>query len=34
VFVLRARVAAEDRVLLANADYQARMGAKPRFFPG
>ena len=34
VFVLRARVAAEDRVLLANTDYKARMGAKPRFFPG
>jgi methyltransferase len=34
VFVLRARVDAEDRVLLANADYAARMGAKPRFFPG
>jgi methyltransferase len=33
VFVLRARVATEDRVLLANADYAARMGAKPRFFP-
>jgi methyltransferase len=33
VFVLRARVAAEDRVLLANADYVARMGRKPSFFP-
>ena len=33
VFVLRARIAAEDRVLLANADYAARMGGKPRFFP-
>jgi methyltransferase len=33
VFVLRTRVAAEDRVLLANADYKARMGGKPRFFP-
>ena len=33
LFVLRARVAAEDRVLLANADYAARMGRKPRFFP-
>ena len=33
VFVLRARIAAEDRVLLANADYAARMGHKPSFFP-
>ena len=33
VFVLRARVAAEDRVLLANPDYVARMGTKPRFLP-
>jgi len=33
LFVLRARIAAEDRVLLANADYVARMGAKPLFFP-
>lgn len=33
VFVLRARIAAEDRVLLADAGYVARMGAKPRFFP-
>lgn len=33
VFVLRARIAAEDRVLLADADYVARMGSKPRFFP-
>jgi methyltransferase len=33
VFVLRARVAAEDRVLLASPDYAARMGAKPSFFP-
>jgi methyltransferase len=33
VFVLRARIAAEDRVLLANADYQGRMGNKPRFLP-
>ena len=33
VFVLRARVGAEDRVLLANADYTARMGGKPSFFP-
>ena len=33
VFVLRARIAAEDRVLLANADYEGRMGHKPRFLP-
>ena len=33
VFVLRTRIAAEDRVLLANPDYVARMGAKPRFLP-
>jgi methyltransferase len=33
VFVLRARVAAEDRVLLASPDYAARMGRKPSFFP-
>jgi methyltransferase len=33
LFVLRARVAAEDRVLLASADYVARMGSKPRFLP-
>jgi methyltransferase len=33
VFVLRARIGAEDRVLLANADYKARMGGKPLFFP-
>ena len=33
VFVLRARVASEDRVLLANPDYVARMGHKPRFLP-
>lgn len=33
VFVLRARVAAEDRVLLANPDYKARMSRKPRFLP-
>jgi methyltransferase len=33
VFVLRARIAAEDRVLLADADYAARMGHKPRFIP-
>ena len=33
VFVLRARIAAEDRVLLANPAYVSRMGAKPRFLP-
>ncbi|HEX5633710.1 MAG TPA: isoprenylcysteine carboxylmethyltransferase family protein, partial [Gemmatimonadales bacterium] len=33
VFVLRARVAAEDRVLLASPDYAARMAAKPAFLP-
>ena len=33
LFVLRTRIAAEDRVLLANPDYAARMGTKPRFFP-
>ena len=31
VFVLRARIDAEDRVLLADAAYVARMGSKPRF---
>jgi methyltransferase len=31
--VLRSRVGAEDRVLLANPEYRARMGAKPRFLP-
>ena len=33
LFVLRARIDAEDRVLLANPEYAARMGAKPRFLP-
>jgi len=33
LFVLRARIAAEDRVLLANPEYAARMGTKPRFVP-
>ena len=33
LFVLRARIAAEDRVLLASADYRARMAHKPRFLP-
>lgn len=31
--VLRARVGVEDRVLLADPEYRARMGAKPRFLP-
>lgn len=31
--VLRTRIAAEDRVLLASPEYAARMGAKPRFIP-
>lgn len=31
--VLRSRVRAEDAVLLANPEYRARMGAKPRFLP-
>jgi methyltransferase len=33
VFVLRARIATEDRVLLASAEYRAQMGGKPRFLP-
>jgi methyltransferase len=33
-WVLRGRVAAEDRVLLANPGYRAAMAAKPRFVPG
>ena len=33
VAVLRTRIAAEDRVLLASPEYAARMGAKPRFIP-
>jgi methyltransferase len=33
VLVLRSRVRAEDAVLLANPEYRARMGAKPRFLP-
>jgi methyltransferase len=33
LYVLRARVAAEDRVLLASPDYVGRMGKKPSFFP-
>jgi len=33
LFVLRTRIAAEDRVLLASPEYAARMGAKPRFLP-
>jgi methyltransferase len=33
LLVLRARIAAEDRVLLGNPDYVARMGRKPSFVP-
>jgi len=33
LFVLRARIRVEDRVLLANPEYAARMRTKPRFFP-
>lgn len=33
VLVLRSRVRAEDAVLLANPEYRARMGGKPRFLP-
>jgi methyltransferase len=33
VFVLRWRIAVEDRVLLANPAYVARMGGKPLFLP-
>lgn len=32
-WVLHNRLAVEDRVLLANADYRAVMGGKPRFVP-
>ena len=32
-WVLRGRVAAEERVLLAEPEYRAAMGAKPRFVP-
>lgn len=34
VVVLSQRLATEERVLLANPDYQAKMAAKPRFLPG
>jgi methyltransferase len=34
VIVLMQRLTAEERVLLANADYRAAMGGKSRFFPG
>jgi methyltransferase len=34
VIVLRQRLSAEERVLLANADYRAAMSGKPRFLPG
>jgi methyltransferase len=33
-WVLRGRVAAEEKVLLAEPAYRAAMGAKPRFLPG
>ena len=33
-WVLRGRVAAEERVLLADSSYRAAMGDKPRFLPG
>ena len=33
-WVLRGRVAAEEKVLLAEPSYRAAMGAKPRFIPG
>lgn len=32
--ILRRRLAVEDAVLLASAEYRAAMGAKPRFLPG
>src|SRR5215470_99446 len=34
VIVLSLRLSVEDPVLLANPDYAARMGCKPRFLPG
>jgi len=34
VIVLVQRLTAEERVLLASADYRTAMGAKPRFLPG
>ncbi len=34
VFVLRVRIQLEESVLMANVEYQAAMGAKPRFVPG
>jgi len=34
VIVLVQRLSAEERVLLANADYRAAMGSKSRFLPG
>lgn len=33
LLVLRSRVRTEDAVLLANPEYRARMGGKPRFLP-
>jgi methyltransferase len=34
IAVLSERLATEERVLLANPEYQAAMAGKPRFFPG
>jgi len=34
VIVLALRLSTEERVLLANPEYAARMGSKPRFLPG
>jgi isoprenylcysteine carboxyl methyltransferase (ICMT) family protein YpbQ len=34
VAVLSQRLATEEHVLLANPEYQAAMGGKPRFLPG
>jgi hypothetical protein len=34
IVVLKVRLSAEERVLLANPDYAVAMSAKPRFFPG
>jgi methyltransferase len=34
IWVLRRRIAVEEAVLLANPDYRAAMGHKPRFLPG
>jgi methyltransferase len=34
VVLLRRRIDAEEQVLMKDPDYRARMGGKPRFFPG